>query len=126
MNPIELIGMPYRLGANPTEHGAADCLSLARTVLSHYNITSPEPKREWYRRLRRGDVSVFREELSSWGVETDCLDCGVVGLCRTDGGSFGLAVWWQDGWLSFAGSEVVWSPIGGLVAVERCYRQKPS
>ena len=59
MDPIKLIGMQYCLGANPVDHGAADCLSLCRTVLASYGIDTPKPKRSWYRRLRRGDTDVF-------------------------------------------------------------------
>ena len=116
--------MPYRLGSNPVEHGSADCLSLARTVLASHGIPSPPPKREWYRRLRRGDYSVFHDELSAWGVKTADITIGAVGLCRADPG-YGLAVYYEDGWLSFAGSAVKWSPIGSLEVVEiYCCRTK--
>ena len=60
MEPWQLIGMPYRLGADPVRHGKADCVSLARTVLHSFGIDSPEPTRDWYRRLRRGDDAVLR------------------------------------------------------------------
>ena len=120
MKPEQLIGMPYRLGANPIKHGAADCLSLACTVLNYYGIPTPEPKRSWYKRLKRGEYSVFEEELSRWGEKTADLKCGVVALCRADNGGFGLAVYWSDGWLNFAGSEVRWSPSVVLQVVE-CY-----
>ena len=69
MKVHEIVGMQYRLGASPEEHGKADCLSMCRTVLSSYNISTPEPKRDWYRRLRRGDYSVFKEELEKMGTE---------------------------------------------------------
>ena len=64
MRPDELIGLPYRLGADPVKHGAGDCLSLCRVVLAHYGFTVPEGKRDWYRRLRKKDYSVFFEELN--------------------------------------------------------------
>ena len=63
----KLIGLPYRLGANPEKHNAADCLTLARAVLHHYGIATPEPTRDWYRRLHRKDYSIFEEELEKWG-----------------------------------------------------------
>ena len=44
-----LLGLPYRLGANPDDHKAADCVSLAREVLKNYGIESPVPTRDWYR-----------------------------------------------------------------------------
>ena len=57
MNPIYLIGMPYRLGADPEKHRAADCVSLSRTVLKHYGIKSQQATRNWYRRLKKKDYS---------------------------------------------------------------------
>ena len=55
MKPHQLIGLRYKLGADPVKHHAADCVSLARTVLKYYGITSPEPTREWYKRVKRKD-----------------------------------------------------------------------
>jgi hypothetical protein len=113
MNPELLLGMKYRLGSNPVDHGTADCLSLTRAVLTWYDVPTPEPQRSWYRRLRQNDYAVFKEELERWGTETVGLDSGVVALCKTDNGN-ALASYWEEGWLSFVGSEVAWSPIGAL------------
>ena len=82
MTPFELIGLPYRLGATPEKHKAADCLSLARCVLKHYNIDSPEPERDWYRRLRRKDYSIFEEQLTLWGDVVDSPTMGTVALMQ--------------------------------------------
>ena len=43
MKPYKLIGLPYRLGADPIKNHAVDCLSLARTVLKYYGIKSQAP-----------------------------------------------------------------------------------
>jgi len=116
LNPYKLIGMPYRLGSDPVKHGSADCLSLARTVLSHYGIESTEPTRDWYRRLRRKDYSIFREELERWGHEITEPTIGTVALCQSDEG-YGMAVYFEGGCLSFVGSAVTWSPIENLPVV---------
>ena len=113
MIPHQLIGKRYRLGSNFEQHGTGDCLSLARAVLFHYGITTPEPQRQWYRRLKNGDTAVFREELERWGNRTELLDCGVVALCQADAG-YGLATWYLNGWIHYAGSVVKWSPHGAL------------
>ena len=113
MKPYELIGKGYRLGSNFEQHGTGDCVSLARAVLASYGIGTPEPERSWYRRLRRGDTEVFKDELERWGVKTERLDSGVVALCQSDEG-YGLASWYLDGWIHFAGSVVKWSPDGTL------------
>lgn len=123
MTPYDLIGRGYRLGADFVARPEGDCLSLARAVLSHYDIETPTPQRSWYRRLRNGDTAVFKDELERWGEVTTDLRCGVVALCQAENG-YGMAVWFEDGWLSFAGSEVKWSPIGALQVVERYCQRK--
>lgn len=116
MTPYQLIGKGYRLGSRFDLHGTGDCLSLARAVLAFYGVNTPEPRREWYKRLRRGDTEVFREELERWGQKATDLDCGVVALCRAENG-YGMAAWFEGGWISFVGSEVRWSPIDALQVV---------
>ena len=126
MHPYELIGLPYRLGATPEKHGAADCLSLARSILEFYEIATPEPERGWYRRLRRGDTDVFKEELSKWGNKINSPTLGAVALCRSEAGSnagLAMATFFEDGWISFVGSAVMWNPIGVLV-VEEMYSSR--
>ena len=126
MKPELLVGLPYRLGADPVKHGAGDCLSLCRTVLAHYKISSPEPERSWYRRLRKKDYSIFFEELNRWGVESP-PKLGAIALCLSENGSYGMAAFWEDGWLSYRktfGEWVVnWCPLDNLM-VEGCYYRR--
>ena len=125
LKPYELIGLPYRLGADPKKHGAGDCLSLCRTVLKSYGISSPEPERSWYRRLKKKDYSIFFEELNRWGVESP-PKLGTIGLCKSDDG-YGMAAYYEDGWLSYRrtleGQVVIWSPLEALLVVG-CYFQR--
>ena len=111
MEVFELIGMEYRLGAEPLQHHKADCLSLSRYVLSTYGIETPVPERSWYRRLRKKDYSIFPEQLELWGCRTTTPKIGVVGLIHVDDDAFGLATYWEGGWISFVGPRVKWSPI---------------
>ena len=119
MKPHQLIGLRYRLGADPVKHHAADCVSLARTVLKYYGITSPEPTRDWYKRVRRKDFGIFKEELEKWGNETKEFKIGTVALCKSNVG-YGLAVYWKDGWLNCGESMVRWSPLDRL-DIEKYY-----
>ena len=125
MKPHQLIGLPYRLGADPEKHGAGDCLSLCRTVLKSYGISSPEPERSWYRRLRKKDYSIFTEELNRWGVDSP-PKLGAIALCKSDDG-YGMAAFYEEGWLSYqktlGGQMVIWSPLKALL-VEGCYYQR--
>jgi hypothetical protein len=110
MQPALLIGLPYRLGADPWRHGATDCVGLARAVLAAQGIPSPMPTRAWYRRLRRGDVGIFWEQLNNWGRPIARPTLGVVALCG-DTENLGLAVWWNEGWMHFGEDQTVrWSP----------------
>ena len=113
MNPFQLIGMPYRLGADPVKHGKADCLSLTRTVLAHYQIASPNPTRDWYRRLKRKDYGIFKEQLELWGTRTKTLKIGTVGLAKS-GEGFCLVIYFEQGWLSCNKTEVRWVPLDCL------------
>ena len=122
IHPHDLIGLQYRLGSNPEKHGTADCLSLAKAVLAYQGIETPEPERSWYRRLRRGDTDVFRDELQRWGELIPVPKIGTVGLCQADNG-YGMASYWEDGWICFISKQVVWAPINGLEIVG-CYSQK--
>ena len=119
MNPHQLIGLRYRLGADPDRHHAADCVSLARYVLKYYGINSPEPTRDWYRRVRRKDFSIFKEQLENWGNETNEFKIGTVALCKSSIG-YGLAVYWENGWLNCGEQVVRWNPIDSL-DIEKSY-----
>ena len=107
---LDLIGLKYRLGAEPERHRAADCLTLSRYILGTYGIKTPCGDRSWYRRLRQKDYSIFREQLDLWGTLTTDIQVGTVALCQTNNGVC-LAPYIDDcpGWLLFAGTEVVWS-----------------
>ena len=84
-------------------------------VLSSYNISTPEPKRDWYRRPRRGDMCLKKAE--KVGEETKMMQ-GTVALCEGEGTlTYGMAVWWYDGWLSFTGEELTWKPATALQVV---------
>ena len=115
IEPYQLIGMPYRLGAVPEKHGAADCLSLARAVLHWYGISSPVPTRTWYRRLRQKDYSIFQEQLELWGIKTDSVKVGTVGLIQGADGSYGLVSFYEGGWLQFRDHQVAWIPCSVLI-----------
>ena len=117
MHPYHLIGLKYRLGASPEKHGAADCLTLTQAVLNWHGIETPKPKRSWYRRLYKKDFAVFNDELSVWGQKTNAVNIGTVALCKSDRG-FGLASYFEDGWISFKGLEAGWSRIDALMVVE--------
>ncbi len=107
-DPADLIGLPYRLGAEPARHGATDCINLCRWVLGWHGIEAPVPARNWYRRLHAGDTTIFKEQLELWGTPGET---GIIALVQASN-TFGLAVFYDTGWLhcSAQTSRVVWSP----------------
>ena len=113
MHPYNLIGMRYRLGADPERHGAADCLTLAKAVLQYQGVVTPPAQRSWYRRLRRGDTDVFREELERWGSVVDAPKLVTVALCHSDLG-YGMATYFEGGFIHFGEEGVRWSPLETL------------
>ena len=124
MRPDQLIGLGYRLGGDPERHGVTDCVGLCRAVLASYGIEAPVPTRDWYRRLRRGDWSIFPEQLEQWGnrVGPPRME-GTVALCRA-GNGYGLAAWAFDGWLIYRDNQVVWCPTEVLPAEDFYYPRK--
>ena len=117
IHPYELIGMPYRLGAVPEIHQKADCLTLAKAVLAWQGIATPPGQRSWYRRLRKGDTSIFQEELSRWGVLTKSPTLGTVALCQSSRG-LGMATYFEAGWIHYDELAVRWSPCDALPVVD--------
>ena len=126
LKPYELIGLKYRLGSDPVKHGTGDCLSLVRTVLANDGFTVPQGHRDWYRRLRKKDYSIFFEELNRWGVESP-PKLGTIGLCHGQDEGYGMAAYYEEGWLSYRktleGQVVIWSPLEAL-SLAGCYFQR--
>ena len=116
--PADLIGLPYRLGADPFKHRATDCVNLCRAALKLQGVDSPIPTRDWYRRLRRGDSEVFLEQLALWGVPALYASAGVVALSRV-GKGYGLAAFYDGGWLHCNAQtvRVEWSPAVNIEAL---------
>lgn len=112
--PWQLIGMGYRLGADPFIHGRTDCLGLSRAVLAHYGIESPAASRSWYRRCKAGDWAIFPEQLNLWGELTIQPRIGAIALIRSED-RYGLGAWYLDGWLTYAPSKLIqWQPPSAL------------
>ena len=65
---IDLIGRPYRLGANGTgADGAIDCIHLVYVVLDRLNMPTPKFKDDWYNQ----SVRQYGRDLLKWGSRID-------------------------------------------------------
>ena len=65
---IDLIGRPYRLGADGTgPDGAIDCIHLVYVVLERMGIPTPEFQADWYNQ----SVRQYGRDLLKWGTRVD-------------------------------------------------------
>lgn len=119
---LDLIGMPYELGADPSS-GKTDCIRLVYEVRNRMGLTSPPLDIAWYTDSK---TTVLRA-LLTWGREVqDPLYDGDVALASQNDWAFGVV--WQKGILRISelSKAVAWSPIGSKQVRCRCFRGKSS
>lgn len=114
---IDLIGRPYRYGADGTEpDGALDCIHLVFTVLDRLGLPHPQCRSEWY------DGRYIARDLLRWchRVDVAAYD-GDVLLLPQDTTAF--AVYWENGclYINQHSKAVAWCHIG-MVPRYRCFR----
>ena len=118
---IDLIGRPYRLGANGTgADGAIDCIHLVYVVQERLGIPMPPFKDEWYGQ----SIRQYGRDLLKWGSRID--EPGYDGdMLLLDQGNPVFAVVWSRGCLYINRhlKAVAWCPIGG-VSSSHCFRMK--
>ncbi len=118
---IDLIGRPYRLGADGTDD-EIDCIHLVYVVLGRLGIATPPFRADWYTASR---ITISRD-LLRWGrrISAPAYD-GDVALLPQEAAAF--AVTWQSGLLYINQdlSKVAWCPIGAALNCH-CFRTKDS
>ncbi len=109
---IDLIGRPYRLGADGTgADGAIDCIHLVYVVQERLGIPMPPFKDEWYGQ----SIRQYGRDLLKWGSRID--QPGYDGdMLLLDQGNPVFAVVWSRGCLYINRhlKAVAWCPIGTL------------
>ena len=119
---MDLIGRPYRYGADGTDpDGALDCIHLVYEVLSRLSIPTPPFNTNWY---DASNLAVARD-LLRWGrrISQPIYD-GDVAILPAEG-HFGIA--WHQGilYISHELGKVAWCPIGAMHNI-RFFRTKSS
>ena len=118
---IDLIGRPYRLGANGTgADGAIDCIHLVYVVQERLGIPMPLFKDEWYGQ----SIRQYGRDLLKWGSRID--EPGYDGdVLLLDQGDPVFAVVWSRGCLYINRhlKAVAWCPIGTLSS-RYCFRMR--
>jgi hypothetical protein len=118
---IDLIGRPYRLGADGTDaDGAIDCIHLVYNVLDRLGIATPDFKASWYDNNWRA----ISRDLLCWGrrIKMAEYDGDVLVLPQANAT---FAVTWSNGCLYVNQHlmAVAWCPIGKL-SCSHCFRTK--
>lgn len=112
MNPLDLLGRPYELGADGTgADGAIDCIHLVYHVRQHLELDSPPFDEAWYSASK---TTVLRA-LLGWGVrvQSPTYD-GTVALVPQNSWAFGVT--WMQGVMTIhsISRRVVWTPTAAL------------
>jgi len=118
---IDLIGRPYRYGADGTESdGAIDCIHLVLIVLDRLGIQRPQTRQEWY----GGSAMLIGRDLLKWGqkIATPQYDGDVLLLPQE---TTAFAVYWENGCLYINQhlKAAAWCPIEQL-PISRCFRSR--
>ena len=115
----DLIGMPYRLGADGSD-GHIDCIHLCYEVWGQVGVKGPPFKQSWY---EAGKWEVSRD-LLNWGfrVEKPEYDGDILLLPQQ---SWAFAVTWQTGilYINCRMEKVQWSS-ARLFTTYHCFRTK--
>ena len=118
---IDLIGRPYRLGADGTgADGAIDCIHLVYVVQERLGIPMPPFKNEWYEQ----SIRQYGRDLLKWGSRID--QPGYDGdVLLLDQGDPVFAVVWSRGCLYINRhlKAVAWCPIDGM-SNSHCFRMR--
>ena len=117
----DLIGMPYRLGADGSD-GHIDCIHLCYKVWDEIGIKAPPFKQSWY---EAGKWEVSRD-LLKWGfrVKKPEYDGDILLLAEN---SWTFAVTWEKGilYIQPRTEKVQWSSVQ-LFTTYHCFRTKSS
>lgn len=118
---IDLIGRPYRLGADGTDpDGALDCIHLVFAVHRRLGYSVPDRNAAWYSNNR---VRIGRDIIRWWTrVPAPEYDGDVVVAPQA---SFAFAVFWEQGCLYINQhlKAVAWCPTG-MMQYSHCFRSR--
>lgn len=118
---IDLIGRPYRYGADGTgPDSAIDCIHLVLMVLRRLGLDHPPVRQCWY----DGNVMAIGRDLLTWcnRIDAPSYDGDVLLLAQQ---ATAFAVYWNRGCLYINQhlKAVAWCPIAQMPRC-RCFRLK--
>lgn len=111
---MKYVGMPYRMGADPTNGNATDCIRLVLRVLEDAGLNPPSVERRWYKLLAERNLKAIREDWFSLTEQTMGPEQYAMTILPSDG-DFSIAVVVDDGLLTVRATVgVVWVPLSSV------------
>lgn len=112
---MQYVGMPYRMGADPRNGNATDCIRLVLRVLEDAGLNPPAVERKWYALLAQGDIDAIRDDWLSLTEQTNGPEQYAMTLLPTQG-LFSIAIVVDDGLLTVNANldMVTWVPLKDL------------
>jgi hypothetical protein len=111
---MRFIGLPYKLGADPLNGQATDCLHLCFRTIEMGPVPVPPIKRQWYLHLARKELDPIIEDWFELTEQTNGPEDYAMTLLK-DEGNFSIATVIDDGLLFVRRSTgAAWAPLSSL------------
>jgi len=112
---MRYVGLPYRMGADPRQGQATDCIRLVLRVLEDAGLNPPPVERQWYKWLAEGNLDAIKQDWYALTEQTNGPEQYAMTLLPS-AGLFCIAVVVDDGLLAISASLniVSWIPINRL------------
>lgn len=111
------VGLPYRLGADPEDGKATDCIRMVLRVLEMGGIQPPDIQRDWYNHLARRDIQAILNDWFALTEQTYRPEEYAMTLLPGEG-DFSIAIVVNNGLLMLRrATGVTWVPLSSLPAM---------
>jgi len=108
------VGLPYRLGADPEDGKATDCIRLVLRVLAMGGYHPPLIERDWYGHLARRDIKPIMDDWFRLTEQTYGPEEYAMTLLPGEG-DFSIAIVVNNGLLMLRrATGVTWAPLTSL------------
>lgn len=111
---MKYIGLPYKLGADPENGEASDCIHLVFRVANSRGVKTPDIPRRWYLHLARKEPEPIMNDWFNYTEQTfGPEDCAMTLI--TPGVNFSIAIVVDGGLLGVRPRVgVTWAPLEHL------------
>lgn len=111
---MRYVGLPYRLGADPEDGEASDCIRMVLRVLAMGGLNPPAIERKWYNHLTLGEIDQIMADWFALTEQTFGPEEYAMTLLPAEG-LFSIAIVVDGGLLSVRQSVgVIWAPLSSL------------